>query len=137
MKVRRLGRELALQALYAYETADSTVGETIEYLCGEKKVSDESKKFGSELANAAMEHLSELDNIIAAQAKNWELSRVTVIDKNVLRMAICEMLYFEDIPAKVSIDEAIELAKKYSTEKSGKFVNGILDPIAKEKAKKL
>jgi N utilization substance protein B len=137
VKIRRKGRELALQALYALETGESPVATTIEYLCKEEQIADEARQFALLLAERAAADLENLDRLIAAQATNWKLGRVAIVDKNILRLAIAEMLYMEDVPVKVSIDEAIELAKKYSTEKSGKFVNGILDPIAKQKVNKL
>lgn len=71
----------------------------------------------------------DLDTLIRAQVEHWEFTRLAVIDKIILRMAICEFLYFDDIPPKVSINEAIEIARDYSTEKSDKFVNGVLDSV--------
>ena len=131
MKTRRKGREIAIQALYALEMGGSTAEEAVTYLCKED-VPSETVAFARELVMITLDNLSRIDAIIKEQTRNWELNRVAVIDRNILRMAIGEILYVKDIPAKVSIDEAIELAKKYSTEKSGKFVNGILDPIAKQ-----
>lgn len=74
-----------------------------------------------------MENRSQFDDIISRHIKNWEIDRLAMIDRMVLQMALCEFMYFEDIPTKVSINEAIELVKKFSTAKSGRFVNGILD----------
>ena len=82
------------------------------------------------------EYKDEFDKMIIKRLKNWELRRIAVIDKVILRLALAEILYFEDIPPEVSINEAIELAKKYSTEKSSKFINGILDAIYRETKKK-
>ena len=71
----------------------------------------------------------EIDKLIMSRVANWEFSRIAVIDRIILRISVCELLYFDDIPPKVSINEAIEIARRYSTEKSDKFVNGVLDSI--------
>jgi len=86
-------------------------------------------EFAEELLRTSYDHREELDRLIKAKALNWEFDRIAVIDKLILRMAIGEFLYFPDIPPKVSIDEAIEISKRYSTEKSSKFINGILDAV--------
>ena len=93
---------------------------------------DETNSFATDLVKMTVTHLKEIDGMIRKIAKNWEFQRIALIDKNILRFAICELLYYQDIPLKVTIDEAIEIAKKYSTEESGRFVNGILDQVAKE-----
>jgi N utilization substance protein B len=136
VKERRKAREIVLQALYAWEVGGSPIRETLGQLCKER-IAAETADYAEQLASRVEEHRERLDAYIADQTANWRLDRFAAVDRNILRMAIAEMLFMEDVPAKVSIDEAIELAKKYSTEKSGKFVNGILDPIAKGKVKKL
>lgn len=88
--------------------------------------------FAEPLIRGTIEHLAEVDALIKKHAKNWELHRIATVDRNILRLAIYEMLYREDIPPVVSINEAIEIAKKYSTEDSGRFVNGILDKVRAE-----
>lgn len=85
--------------------------------------------FADGLIRGTLEHIQELDEQIKKYAKNWELHRMAVVDRNVLRLAIYEMLFREDIPPVVSINEAVDIAKKFSTEDSGKFVNGILDKV--------
>lgn len=134
MKTRRKAREVVLQALYAFEVGGTPVLQTIATL-GREEGEVDSAEFARELATRTIQNLDQIDTLIREQVANWDLERVAVIDKNVLRMAAAEMLYLPDVPIKVSLDEAIELAKKYSTEKSGKFVNGILDPIAKKQMK--
>ena len=135
MKSRRKSRELALQALYSKEIS----GEPIKKIfCDIREANAEAEvgvfTFMELLVTTVAEKEAEIDAIIIKQCKNWELDRVAILDKNILRLGIAEILYFDDIPPKVSIDEAIELAKTFSTEKSGIFINGILDPIAfKEK----
>jgi N utilization substance protein B len=88
--------------------------------------------FADKLIHGVLEHMPGLDQKIQQHAQNWELNRMAVVDRNVLRLAIYEMLYREDIPPVVSINEAVDVAKRYSTEDSGKFVNGILDKIKGE-----
>lgn len=90
------------------------------------------KSFAEQLLIHAVNHADKLDEMIKRKALNWDFERIAIIDKLILRMAICEFLYFADIPPKVSIDEAIEISKKYSTEKSGQFINGILDAVLTE-----
>jgi N utilization substance protein B len=128
-KARRRGRELALSALYAFEMTQNP----FEQIKKEVIESDEKNEviisFAEELVKITISHFKDLDQLIERWAHNWEFSRIAIVDKIILRIAICEFLYFEDIPPKVSIDEAIEISKKYSTEQSGKFINGILDSV--------
>ncbi len=130
MKKRRRAREIALSALYGMETAGENAEKVLADIQREVRTDEETFSYTERLVTAVAEKIPELDRIIGLQCRNWDLKRVAVIDKNILRMAVAEILYFDDIPEKVSIDEAIELAKKYSTDKSGIFVNGILDPLA-------
>lgn len=133
MKSRRKARELALQALYSIEVASESAAKVLDDIRREDAPAEEVRTYTERLVNSVIEKRADLDKLIHEQSDNWDLARVAVLDKNILRMAITEILYFEDIPPKVSIDEAIELAKKFSTEKSGTFINGILDPIAFKK----
>jgi N utilization substance protein B len=91
-----------------------------------------TRLFADKLIRGVLENLATLDERIKAQAENWDLHRMAVVDRNILRLAIYEMLYREDIPPIVSINEAVDVAKKFSTKDSGKFVNGILDKIKNE-----
>src|SRR5213079_1198621 len=88
--------------------------------------------FADKLIRGVIEHRNDIDERIKGHAEHWDLHRMAVVDRNVLRLAIYEMLYREDIPPVVSINEAVDIAKKFSTEDSGKFVNGILDKIKGE-----
>jgi len=135
MKSRRKSRELALQALYSKEITGEPLSKIFFDIREANPEAEEGVfTFMERLAATVSEKEKELDEIIIKQCKNWELDRVAILDKNILRLGIAEILFFDDIPPKVSIDEAIELAKTFSTEKSGIFINGILDPIAfKEK----
>jgi len=128
---RRIVREKVLQILYAYEMNNENLMALTKSVLGD--VTEENdKKFGEDLVNAVLIHKKELDEKIKDRIDNWEINRVAIIDKILLRIAICELLYFPDIPPKVSINEAIEIAKEFSTAGSGKFINGILDAILSE-----
>ncbi len=136
---RRKAREIALQGLYAAELSQNTIQEVMSNLRDIYQESDFIFTFARELLTRAKDCKSELDQYIQAKTTNWDFERIAIIDKIILRIAICEFLYFNDIPPKVSIDEAIELSKCYSTEQSGRFVNGILDAILNDlkKSKKI
>lgn len=119
-----------MQGLYAREIAGGDVRHFIDTLIKPRLKDDAANlKFAERLFLRTLERGEELDEIIGRHAENWDLSRIALIDHIVLRMAIAELLSFEDIPPKVSINEAIEVAKKYSTSKSGQFINGILDAV--------
>jgi transcription antitermination protein NusB len=133
MSSRREARERTMQALYAFEVGGGDAADIIEQLINEQLNKDpETVKFATSLFLRTIDISSEADEIVSRYTRNWELSRIALIDRLVLRMSICEMLTFEDIPPKVTMNEAIEIAKRYSTNKSGQFVNGILDSILSE-----
>lgn len=124
---RRVVREKVLQLLFAYEYNSEHYSDLIESTLSDFEEKD--FQFGKSLINKVILNINDFDNLINAKLTNWELDRVALLDRILLRMAICELTFFEDIPPKVSINEAIELAKEYSTAKSSKFINGILDAI--------
>ena len=126
---RRKARELALQAHYAQEMSGSSISSIVDTLIAENDCDPSVKKFATELLTKSVKNKKEIDKFIVEKAINWEFERIAVLDKIVMRIAICEFLYFADIPPKVSIDEAIEISKKFSTEKSGPFINGVLDGV--------
>ena len=126
---RRIVRERVLQALYAYELSHEPVEIVIENILTDLRKQKESFEFARRLILKVVETTKELDGLIKQRVEHWEFNRLAVLDKIVLRMSICELLYFDDIPPKVSINEAIEIARAYSTDKSDKFVNGVLDSI--------
>lgn len=132
MTKRRRARELALHASYAIEFSKNPIDQVTADIITSANENIGIKSFAEQLFINAMNHVDELDEMIKGKALNWEFDRIAIIDKLILRLAICEFLYFPDIPPKVSIDEAIEIAKKYSTEKSGQFINGILDSVLLE-----
>ena len=118
-----------MQSLYALEISHDPLPHIIENIFGELRDHEEEFAFGQHLLHATVEHQPAIDSIIKKKATNWNFDRIALIDRLLLRMGICELFYFEDIPPKVSINETIEIAKRFSTEKSGQFINGILDSI--------
>lgn len=136
MRRRTLARECALKILYRIEISKELVESSLEDFWSRESFSDQIKDFANTLVKGTHENLTKIDSIISRYTDNWEIKRMAVIDKNILRMGTFELLYRDDIPYKVSINEAIELAKKYGDVDSGKFVNGILDKIRNEECKK-
>lgn len=132
MSRRRKAREAVLKSLYAYESVGGDPQSFLVSVLEELKLEERTAKFASDLYQIINTNLENIDNEIVEHAQHWDIERVALIDKNIMRIAICEMLYFPDIPSKVSINEAIEMAKKYSTDESAGFVNGILNAIFKE-----
>ncbi len=126
---RRQIREKVLQGLYAFEISQEPVELILETIVGGPKKEPESFEAAKGLFLKVIETKDEIDALIKSRVANWEFGRIAVIDKIILRIGICELLYFDDIPPKVSINEAIEIARRFSTEKSDKFVNGVLDSI--------
>lgn len=129
---RRLSREMTLKVLFQIDLVSTNIEEVLKYTLGNGKLSDEVKEFTLLLVKGVMGNLSEIDKAINSYTNNWSLERITNIDRNILRMAIYEILYLKNIPKSVSINEAIELAKKYGTKSSFSFVNGVLGKIDKD-----
>ncbi|WP_234572239.1 transcription antitermination factor NusB [Rhodohalobacter sp. 614A] len=128
MSNRRVAREAALKSLYAVEVGNNSTQQVTNVIIKTALKDDtDSVKFAEKLLLITVDNAEEHDRIIDKHIKNWEVDRLAIIDKLILRMALTELLFFKEVPTKVSINEAIELAKKYSTRKSGNFVNGILD----------
>ncbi|GBU21581.1 transcription termination protein NusB [Fibrobacteres bacterium R8-0-B4] len=131
---RHASRELALRTLYAHEVDPNCSWEDMLLSIAENdQLGPKVIKYARTLLAAAVKNREPIDAIIAKKAVNWELRRMAAVDRNVLRLAAAELMYFrEQVPFKVVIDEAVELAKTYGTDDSGKFVNGILDSIRRE-----
>jgi transcription antitermination factor NusB len=129
MRARSQAREAALKALYQVDLRpDLTAAEMEEVLRAEAK-NDEVLAFARELVEGTRAHLADIDREVESTAHNWNLKRMAVIDRNVIRMGTFELLHRPDVPPAVAINEAVVMAKKYSTKDSGSFVNGILDKI--------
>jgi transcription antitermination factor NusB len=137
MKSRTRGRELALQFLYQVDLrGESAVGERDRFLRDEEP-DKEARAFAQARIEGVLETRVELDLAIQDVAQNWDISRMAVIDRNVLRIATYELLHCKDIPPKVAINEAIEIGKRFSTSNSGAFINGILDKIKTRRVDKI
>ncbi len=138
MRKRTLAREFALQVLYQTDITHNSYDASLNNFWqahSEENIEEEIKKFTDELVKGVTENLAVIDAKIAQCATNWQLKRMAVVDRNILRMGCFELMFRDDIPFKVSINEAVELAKKYSSLEASKFVNGILDKIKLEKNK--
>jgi transcription antitermination factor NusB len=129
MRDRTLGREAALIRLYEIDLSPDEANDAAPLLVPGTELPAAAERFALELVLGVRQHLEVIDLRIREASENWELRRMPVIDRNILRLAVFELLYRDDIPPKVSINEAIELGKRYSTERSGAFINGILDHI--------
>jgi N utilization substance protein B len=138
MRKRTLARECALKILYRIEISRESADSSLEDFWSKSgdRINKDTHDFAEALVKGTRENISAIDKVISKYADNWNISRMAVIDRNAMRMAVYEMLYRDDIPLNVSINEAIELAKKYGDIDSGKFVNGILDKIKKTECKK-
>ena len=137
MGKRRKARELAVQFLYQIDIIGTKEwSRLLKNFWKEYEVSPEVKGYSDRLIELVVEKQPHIDQFIAQYTTNWDITRIAVVDRNVLRVAICELLYMEDIPPIVSINEAVDVAKKYGSVDSGKFVNGILDKIRIELIKK-
>jgi N utilization substance protein B len=131
---RRILREKVLQILYAYEMNKESLQSVSTEILSDVHDSND-KSFANELVRKVIDHSDDLDKRIISRVTNWEMNRIALIDKILLRIGICELLFFPDIPPKVSINESIEIAKDFSTAGSAKFINGILDAILAEEKK--
>ena len=133
MHPRRLARESILGALYAFELTGEEKTKVLLDLFERNSFDDETKSYISDLYNNIVDNKIWADKLISDNLDNWKLERVATLDQLIMRIAINEIYFNEDIPPKVSISEAIEIAKIYSTEDSSSFVNGVLDSIFKRK----
>lgn len=122
-------REKVMQALYAFEISKNPLPHIVDTVLQDLQDHPAEYDFAKRLLMQTIAHQAEFDGIIKQKAVHWDFYRIALIDRLLLRMGICEFLYFTDIPPKVTINEAIEIAKEFSTEKSGTFLNGILDSI--------
>ena len=136
-KQKRQARIITLQAIYAHEFNGSDLDDTCEFMLDEGNPPIENViKYGKQLSNLIFQHAVKIDRLIKNRSKNWDIDRITLIDKLILRMALVEMMYMDEIPPKVSIAEGVEIAKQFSTEDSSSFINGILDAVYNEMIKK-
>jgi len=131
MGARRKARELALQMLYQYDLSANPPAQIVETFEELQKSKPNTREFAVKIFNGTVDNLEKIDEMIVAQADNWRISRMAVVDRNIIRMSIYELLNEQETPKLVIIDEAIEIGKKFGTQKSSQFINGILDGILK------
>jgi N utilization substance protein B len=131
MGVRRKARELALQVLYQIDLAGLEPVPALELFCEHFEAGKKSMPYTRRLVQGVVDNRQEFDALIGSHAENWRPERMSVIDRNILRLALYELRYQNDVPARVVINEAIEVAKRFGNEESGPFINGILDAIRK------
>ncbi len=130
---RRKAREVALQALYWSESSGDPVQQTLHSVAIREGLTEDAAEFAHALGRETWARKEELDGLVEGISRNWALERISRIDRILLWMALTEMLAFDNIPVKVSMNEAIELARRYSVEKAPTFINGILDALARQK----
>ena len=130
MGKRRKSRELALQVLYQIDMDEGDAKEKFNLFWQHFTPSDELKEFSQRIVEGVCQHREEIDALIVKHSEHWRLKRMTVVDRNILRSAIFELMFCPDTPTKVVLNEAVELGKKFGSEKSGPFINGILDRVS-------
>ena len=126
---RRRARELAMQVLFQMDINGDDSMAAVELFCKHFEVPKKAKPFFLELVAGVRARLDKIDRLIEQSSDNWKISRMSGMDRNIMRVAVFELLYCSEIPAKVSINEAIDIGKKFGTEQSPAFINGILDNI--------
>ena len=126
---RRKSRELAMQALFYMDMNQNDSNELLELFCLNFTFSKKARPFFLKLIKGVIQAKPEIDSIIETYSDNWKINRMACVDRNIMRIAVYELLYCQDIPSKVSINEAIDVGKKFGTEESGAIINGILDSI--------
>jgi transcription antitermination factor NusB len=129
MGKRRRSRELAIKVLFHLEFSKDDPALAFDLICNNFGAAEEIKAFSKELVEGVCAHIKELDELLSKASQHWRLERIAKVDRTILRMALYELLYRDDIPPKVTINEAVDLGKKLSSEESGAFINGILDKI--------
>jgi N utilization substance protein B len=128
--LRRKARELALQCLYQIDQSGNPDAD-IDLITQNFQATKKAVEYGNLLVGGIKTHLDELDTLITTHSQNWQVSRMAVVDRNILRVAFYEMLHVDDVPDAVAVDEAVEIAKRFSTDDGPAFINGILDAFCK------
>lgn len=127
---RHRGREVALQALFELDTVGHGIDETVERICESLEVSGDTRRFAEELVHGVQKNREKIDATIAETAPAWPLDQIAAIDRNILRLAIYEILIDNRVPMRAAINEAIELAKQFGGDTSPKFINGVLGSVS-------
>ncbi len=131
MRKRSKAREYALQALYQADIRHVDAKEVLQSFWRDQDAIDEITSFANRLVVGTLAHLASVDGLIQKHTDNWDIKRMAVVDRNILRLGVYELLYQEDVPPSVCINESIELAKRFADAESAKFINGILDAVYK------
>ncbi len=129
MRQRRKAREIAVQVLYGLDLSQGNIEETIDLFWKNFEAPEQVKAFSSVLVEGTWNNRKQIDTLIGGCAENWSVDRMSKVDKSILRMAVYELLYCQDIPPKVAINEAIDIGKLFGSENSGAFINGVLDAL--------
>jgi N utilization substance protein B len=133
MGARRKARECALQMLFQYDLARPSIEDLTKTYWGEMAEAPEDvQEFATQLAIGTIAHLEEIDELIRIRTEHWRISRMAVVDRNLLRMAVYEFLHEKSTPRTVAINEALEIARRFSTQEATQFINGILDAIKRD-----
>jgi N utilization substance protein B len=134
MGSRRKARICALQMLFQYDIARPPISELISTYWSElgDDIGDEARQFSNKLAAGTIQHLEEIDQLIKKRAENWRISRMPIVDRNILRLAVYEFIYEPETPKSVIINEALEIARRFSTFEATQFINGVLDAIKRD-----
>ncbi len=126
MKPRRIARTVALQALFEIDSVGHDQGQVLMHRLEDEKLTEEGEQFARQLVNGVLSDKDELDRLITKFAPEWPVDQLAIIDRNVLRLALYELLHMSDVPVKVAINEAVELAKTYGSDSAPRFINGVL-----------
>ena len=137
MSIRRKARELALQCLYQQEMLGLDAKQSFDKLCAHFEVNKKAVPYALKIIDGVNSHLNEINTLINEHAKNWRLGRMAVIDRNIIRIAVLEFCINNDVPASVAINEALDIAKRYSSPDAASFINGVLDAIKNHEKKKV
>lgn len=132
MKVRRQAREVALEALYEIDCAGHAPEQALQRRIEETELPPDGAEFARTLVNGALAHRAQLDAIIAKHAPEWPVEQLAVVDRNILRIALFELMYMQDVPLKVAVNEAVELGKTFGSDTAPRFVNGVLGAFLQE-----
>jgi transcription antitermination protein NusB len=132
-EIRRSGRVLAFQTLFAFDFNKKSIEELLKFEWLEEEYPESALEYAVSIIKGTLSHLEVIDETIKRKLKNWDFERISAVDRAVLRFSIYSMIYENDVPEKVIINEAVEIVKKFGTDDSYKFVNGILDAVKRSK----
>jgi len=136
MRKRSKAREYALQILYQLDVTRAQAPQILQDFWAVHPAPADVRAFATQVVEGTVEHLAQINQLIARHANNWDITRMAIVDRNILRLGAYELLYLDEVPVKVCLNEAVELAKRFGDEESSKFVNGILDTIHKMHARR-